>query len=378
MNAILFVRLALVGATLAAEPAGFPAPQIGATAADQFISGQVTVDAHRERAEALVDSKITLQYHEMPLLDVLAGIQTKTGLNIQPETRAIEQERADALQTPVTFDVTGITVRSLLRMILRECDLAWFYRDEAIVVTTDAIAWTALETRIYPVGDLVAREDGVPPHVREIRPNGPGGQVYSEPNTAVDELIDAITATITPSHWSEAGGTASIKFVPAALALTISQRREALEEIEALLAQLRKVRQSQQAMIPQPNPNDLLVFSYAMPRHIPTWQVVSPISPLYDTNAQRYEAELKTSLANAAKTATEFATVIPQVIEPASWKTSEGKGEIFVVNDRLVVRHTMAVHRQVAKLLSDNAAPGQGSSLPAQVPISPTPGSGSF
>jgi hypothetical protein len=94
-----------------------------------------------------------------------------------------------------------------------------------------------------------------------------------------------------------------------------------------------------------------------MPRHAPTWQAVWPGSPTFENNAQRYEAELKTSLANAATTAKEFAAVIPQVIEPASWKTAGGKGEIFVVNDRLVVRQVAAVQAQIAKLLSDNSPP---------------------
>ena len=88
------------------------------------------------------------------------------------------------------------------------------------------------------------------------------------------------------------------------------------------------------------NQDTLLLASYAMPRYAPTW----PGPAVYNSNPMSYEAELKTSLANAATTAKEFATVIPQVIEPASWKTAGGKGEIFVVNDRLVIQQTAAVH----------------------------------
>ncbi len=359
MNTILVLRLALVGAALAAEPSDAVVPETTkATPSDQFISGQIKGDAHRGQVDTILDSKIDLKYHEMPLLDVLEGMRAKAGLNFFPETKAIEQERADALQSPITIDVKGMTVRSVLHLILRDSHLAWFYRDEAIVITTDAVAWTALETRIYPVGDLIRNTDREvlvlnctmqPP--RDRRPT---------PTADVDSLIETITTTVAPNNWSEVGGTASIQFVPFALSIVVTQRRECHEEIEALLANLREARKTQLGSLPQPDPSELLLASYAMPRHAPIWTPPLPGYPGSGYNAPLYEAELKTSLANAAATAKEFAVVIPQVIEPANWKTAGGKGEIFVVNDRLVIRQTAAVHAQVTNLLRENSPPGQG------------------
>jgi hypothetical protein len=358
MNTIFVLRLAVVGAALAAVPSGPTSDTKKVSPATRFVSGENDVDPRRKQIDAILDSKIDLKFHEMPLLDTLAGIRSKTGLNFYMETRYLPPVNGDQPQLPVTIDVAGITVRSALNLILRDSKLAWFYGDEVIVITTEDAVALHHETRVYTVGDLVVREDGSWPHNRYVQRTQMDGGVG--PNTEVDDLIEMITSTIAPTTWAEVGGTASIKFLPAAQALTVVQSRAAHDDIEALLTKLREARKSQLGAVGLPNPGDLLLASYAMPRHAPTWNAPWPGSPATDANAQRYEAELKTSLANAAATAREFATVIPQVIEPESWKTSGGKGEIFVVNDRLVIRQTAAVHAQVANLLRENAPPRQG------------------
>jgi hypothetical protein len=366
MNTILVLRLALVGAALATEPAEPATPGAKAARAEESANVQSKDAAQRNHFKSILDSKIDLKFDKASLLDVLAAIRAKTGVNFVLDTKQFAVESVELRELPVTIDVAGITVASALNIILRDQALRWVRCNEAVFVTTIAGAETMFELRVYPVGDLVVRENERWPHssyVPKTLVADGGGGGWGGPITDVDELIGTITSTVAPTTWGEVGGAGAIKFLPNALALTIYQTSEALDDVEVLLSMLREARKSQLGAFTAANRNDLLLATYAMPRHAPTWHAVWPGSATADANAQRYEAELKTSLANAAATAKEFAVVIPQVIEPASWKTAGGKGEIFVVNDRLVIRQTAAVHAQVARLLKDNSPPTPGHPL---------------
>jgi hypothetical protein len=260
----------------------------------------------------------------------------------------------------VTIDVTDIPVRSALNIILRDHDLAWICREEEVIfVTTAAKAETLMEVHVYPVGDLVIREDRQWPRGRHV-PKTPVMDGGVGPNGEVDVLIEMITSTVAPTTWAEVGGRGSIRFLPNALALTVCQTHDAQEDVEGLLGKLRNVRQLQLAPAAEVNSSEFVLESYSMPRHAPVW---SAGSSALGAEFLRYEAELKASLANAAATAKEFGAIIPQVIDPASWKAAGGKGEIFVVNDRLVVRQTAAVHVQIARLLSDDPPPARDPAL---------------
>lgn len=49
----------------------------------------------------------------------------------------------------------------------------------------------------------------------------------------------------------------------------------------------------------------------------------------------------------------EVAKVIPQIIEPQSWKEAGGKGVIQALPGRLVILQTGRVHAQVARFLDE-------------------------
>lgn len=134
--------------------------------------------------------------------------------------------------TPVTAQISGVSYRSLLRLVLDELKLTWTFRNEVILITTREDAESMLETRLYPVLDLVAAAGTTPDKAMR------GEHDY-------DTLIDTITTTVEPDSWDDVGGPGTIAEYPGAGALVISQTAEIHEQVEKILAALRRVKQIQ-------------------------------------------------------------------------------------------------------------------------------------
>ena len=76
------------------------------------------------------------------------------GIEIQIDHRALEDIGIGS-DTPITRNLKGITLRSALRLMLKEMDLTYVVRDEVLQITTPEEAESELTTKVYPVADLV-------------------------------------------------------------------------------------------------------------------------------------------------------------------------------------------------------------------------------
>jgi hypothetical protein len=59
------------------------------------------------------------------------------------------------LDTPVTLKLAGVSLRSVLKLLLEPSQLTWLIEDEVMKITTATKASDRLSVRVYPVGDLV-------------------------------------------------------------------------------------------------------------------------------------------------------------------------------------------------------------------------------
>ena len=133
------------------------------------------------------------------------------------------EEASIALDTPVKKKLKGISLKSALRLMLSELGLTYVIQDEVLLITTKEAAEQKLETRIYPVSDLV-----LPPNAIDMN------------QADFDSLINVITSTIDPTTWDSAGRAGSIVKFPNNMTLVVSQPREVHEVIEDLLAKMRQ------------------------------------------------------------------------------------------------------------------------------------------
>jgi hypothetical protein len=104
--------------------------------------------------DALDNTVENFTFDETPLQDVIAQIQDSQGIPVQLNLRALDDAGLDP-EEPITRDVSGITLRSALRMILRDLDLTYVVKDEVLMITTKDDAEQNMVIKVYPVADLV-------------------------------------------------------------------------------------------------------------------------------------------------------------------------------------------------------------------------------
>ena len=157
---------------------------------------------------------------DVPLSDLLTQLQGEYQIQIQMDRTALE-EAGIGTDAPVTKNLHNISLRSALRLTFESLDLTWIIRDEVLMITTKEAANRRLVTCVYNVQGLV--DDSDP--------------------KSMDGLIGAVHACVAPDTWAtNAGKQADIRALKPGL-LVVSQTPAIHEEIDGLLAKIRKVRE---------------------------------------------------------------------------------------------------------------------------------------
>ena len=177
--------------------------------------------ADEEKINEALDSPTAMDFHEQPLSDVVEYLKERHGIRVQLDVKSLTDVGVSG-DTPVTKAVKGVSLRSALRLLLRDYGLTYLIKDEVLLITTPEKADEELLTRIYPVADLVLV---------------PQGGEDAEPD--FDTLVDVVTSTIRPTSWEDVGGPGSVRPFPNKLSIVVSQTQEVHEELEDLLEQLR-------------------------------------------------------------------------------------------------------------------------------------------
>jgi hypothetical protein len=180
------------------------------------------IAAEREILTAL-ERKVTVQFKETPLMEVVAQFRQHLQINVRMDEAKLLDEGVQSEQ-PVTLEFTNVSTASALSHLLRPLQLAWIIRGEALIITTESDASDRLETRVFPVRDLVT-----------VRDSTGTWEDYQS-------LIDAITSTIIPDGWDMVGGEGNVSEFDPSGVLLIRQTQPAHREITLLLDQLRKAR----------------------------------------------------------------------------------------------------------------------------------------
>lgn len=107
--------------------------------------------------QALKDTT-EVDFDETPLEDVVKYLKDLHGIEIQLDVRSLADAQIGS-GIPVTKKVKGISLRSALHLILNDLNLTYMISDEVLLVTTPDRANRTIETRVYPVIDLVLPAD---------------------------------------------------------------------------------------------------------------------------------------------------------------------------------------------------------------------------
>lgn len=174
------------------------------------------VDPHDSPSAAAVRGALSrvleggFDFEETPLRAVLSHIAEQARIPVVPDMQALTDAGIDIDATTITHRLAGVSLRSALRHILREPGLTYLIKDDVLLITTRDKAQENLVISIYP---LVAWTDA-------------------------RELVGTIQDTVARDTWDTVGGQGSIRFLPEANCLVISQTQEVHEDISALLSRL--------------------------------------------------------------------------------------------------------------------------------------------
>jgi hypothetical protein len=133
-------------------------PGLAAAVAQAPATG--TADKQRSSAadrplEAKLNERIDVDFVETPLKDALAYIQDRAHVPFYLKSSKL----ADAginVDTPVSCNLKQVRLRTFLDLSLREIGLAYYDKDDLLVITTPDDAENTMEIRVYDCRDLLA------------------------------------------------------------------------------------------------------------------------------------------------------------------------------------------------------------------------------
>ncbi|MBN2578758.1 MAG: hypothetical protein JXB10_07170 [Pirellulales bacterium] len=117
------------------------------------LSGQLPEEAKIEKE---LNKPTEVEFVETPLSEVVNYLKDYHKINIELDQRALN-ELAIATDTPVNKSLKGLTLRSALRIILKELGLTYTIENEVLLITSqqEVESPDRMKHKVYPVGDLV-------------------------------------------------------------------------------------------------------------------------------------------------------------------------------------------------------------------------------
>jgi hypothetical protein len=192
----------------------FPPPEQWARLTKARAKKQLT--EKEQQILKTLDSPIKADFKDSRLEDVIDFLQTRTGLSIILDKAALDEANA-SYDTLVSANFKqGVSVRTLLRVVLGKAGLTYIVKDEAITVMTPERAKATLVTKTYYLGDLVGYTDVTL------------GPVLTQAKmlAAGREIVEMIKGSVDPNSWRDNGGEGTIVFDPRTLSIIVKQTAE--------------------------------------------------------------------------------------------------------------------------------------------------------
>lgn len=110
--------------------------------------------SNEKRIQKALTETTEVSFTDNPLEEALNYLEDLHHIEIWVDRQALQDEGV-ATDQQVSLVMTGISLRSALRLLLEPLGLTYLIEDEVLKITTQAKADEKLSTRVYPVADLV-------------------------------------------------------------------------------------------------------------------------------------------------------------------------------------------------------------------------------
>ncbi|HBO43714.1 MAG TPA: hypothetical protein DD670_07235 [Planctomycetaceae bacterium] len=176
-----------------------------------------------DRIGRALESRVRVKMDGVTLAEFARELGERLGIPVVLNRRALQEYDIDG-DLPLSFATPNMRVRTMLRQLLDENELAWLVENEVLTITTQEDAECCRVTRVYDVRDLVT--------------------VYGDDGTYDFKflpLIDVLTGTIKMDTWQDHGGEGLIDAYKAdrLQILVVTNTAQVHEQLEVLLADLR-------------------------------------------------------------------------------------------------------------------------------------------
>lgn len=145
------------------------------------------------RIHVALDSKTTQTFIQTPLSEALQTLSDTHDVPIVIDRRGLE-EIGLAGDEPVTLDLRNVTLRSFLRLMLRDLELTYLVKDEVMQITTISAAESNLVIEMYVLPKNLAEKS--------------------------DQVIKVLTSTVVPETWETLGGPSTALAIDHVLVLS--------------------------------------------------------------------------------------------------------------------------------------------------------------
>ncbi len=195
-------------------------------------------DAARKVRDQIASIRITIDFANAKLENVIAYLQEFSGLNFHLDADARAKEGDDS---KVTLKLKDVTLKTALKFLLSPRDLRCVYRDGVLLIATKAKLGSQTVTRVYEVRDILFRIQDFPGPTLGLKDKEPGiiFEPLEEPKTTFNEEdLSGLIKTSTGDRSWEDSSSVSIQQIDGLL--VISQTRSIHEEVRRLLDRLRQ------------------------------------------------------------------------------------------------------------------------------------------
>lgn len=194
-------------------------------------SRRTWIDEPQEHAAvvSILDTKASAQFRGAVLSQAVQSLADQYKLNIRLDRVALRKARISE-RLPVTIDIRDQPIRTILHVLTSQHQLAWFYQDGVLWITTIEEAEGKAKIAIFDVRDLCRNMSDC------------------------EMLQNAIEQQSKPDSWATAGGTATIAF-PRSGIMVVSQTEPIMDEVLTLLENYRSaLKNSKRRISPESDP----------------------------------------------------------------------------------------------------------------------------
>ena len=237
------------GAMLCGMALSFPASAQEATALKAAGGHSIKLAEPIDAAKTLeqrLEARATFQGEEATLRNFAEALETALDVSVVLATKKLEESAID-VDTPLTYKLRNVRVRTALEFILGDIGLSCVIKENVLIISTHESVCEQLVTRVYDCRGLMKLPSPIKKIIYSPRPfvvtSGTPRQTKTGVADAgpdggydIDDLILVLTMVVEPNSWDDVGGPGAVSEFKGLFA--IHQTPSTHEKVENLLNML--------------------------------------------------------------------------------------------------------------------------------------------